>query len=75
MVKMQVFELLTALALFDAQGHHLALDALDHYKVTTQITLHFKGLRRPNLSLIVFEDILTCLWSECVSAPHQAQRC
>uniref|UniRef100_G3PKQ5 Inverted formin 2 n=1 Tax=Gasterosteus aculeatus TaxID=69293 RepID=G3PKQ5_GASAC len=32
MVKMQVFELLTALALFDAQGHHLALDALDHYK-------------------------------------------
>lgn len=32
MVKMQVFELLAALALFDPQGHHLALDALDHYK-------------------------------------------
>lgn len=33
MVKMQVFELLAALTLFDPQGHHLALDALDHYKV------------------------------------------
>ncbi|KAM8832852.1 inverted formin-2-like isoform 2-T3 [Spinachia spinachia] len=32
MVKMQVFELLAALALFDPQGHHMALDALDHYK-------------------------------------------
>lgn len=32
MVKMQVFELLAAVALFDPQGHHLALDALDHYK-------------------------------------------
>ena len=34
MVKMQVFELLAALALFDPQGHHLGLDALDHYKVS-----------------------------------------
>lgn len=33
MVKMQVFELLAALTLFDPQGHHLALDALNHYKV------------------------------------------
>ncbi|XP_045916501.1 inverted formin-2-like isoform X2 [Micropterus dolomieu] len=32
MVKMQVFELLAALALFAHQGLHLALDALDHYK-------------------------------------------
>ncbi|XP_019122204.2 inverted formin-2-like isoform X2 [Larimichthys crocea] len=32
MVKMQVFELLAALVLFDPQGHHLGLDALDHYK-------------------------------------------
>ncbi|XP_071393671.1 inverted formin-2-like, partial [Centroberyx affinis] len=32
MVKMQVFELLAALSLFDPQGHHLALDALEHYK-------------------------------------------
>ncbi|XP_044024188.1 inverted formin-2-like isoform X2 [Siniperca chuatsi] len=32
MVKMQVFELLAALALFDPQGLNLALDALDHYK-------------------------------------------
>ncbi|KAF1377084.1 hypothetical protein PFLUV_G00218260 [Perca fluviatilis] len=32
MVKMQVFELLAALALFDPQGHRLALDALQHYK-------------------------------------------
>ncbi|XP_029903596.1 inverted formin-2-like isoform X2 [Myripristis murdjan] len=32
MVKMQVFELLAALSLFDPHGHHLALDALEHYK-------------------------------------------
>uniref|UniRef100_A0A672ZRM1 Inverted formin 2 n=1 Tax=Sphaeramia orbicularis TaxID=375764 RepID=A0A672ZRM1_9TELE len=32
MVKMQVFEILAAVALFDLQGHRLALDALDHYK-------------------------------------------
>lgn len=34
MVKMQVFELLAALALFDSRGHDLSLDALDHYRVT-----------------------------------------
>ncbi|XP_008295303.1 inverted formin-2-like [Stegastes partitus] len=32
MVKMQVFELLAALTLFDPQGHLLVLDALDSYK-------------------------------------------
>ncbi|XP_056150224.1 inverted formin-2-like [Lampris incognitus] len=32
MVKRQVFELLAALSLFDPRGHHLALDALEHYK-------------------------------------------
>ncbi|XP_072218702.1 inverted formin-2-like isoform X2 [Leuresthes tenuis] len=32
MVKMQVFELLAALALFDPQGCHLTLDAFDRYK-------------------------------------------
>ncbi|XP_071323480.1 inverted formin-2-like isoform X2 [Trachinotus anak] len=32
MVKMQVFELLAALALFDPQGHRLALEAFDSYK-------------------------------------------
>ena len=34
MVKMQVFDLLAALALFDPLGHHLGLEALDHYKVS-----------------------------------------
>lgn len=34
MVKMQVFELLAALALFDPLGRDLDLDALDHYKVS-----------------------------------------
>ncbi|XP_027895247.1 inverted formin-2-like isoform X6 [Xiphophorus couchianus] len=33
MVKMQVFELLAALALFDPQGRHLTLDAFENYKV------------------------------------------
>ncbi|XP_077587365.1 inverted formin-2-like isoform X2 [Stigmatopora nigra] len=32
MVKMQVFDLLAALSMFSTDGHHLALDALDHYK-------------------------------------------
>ncbi|XP_075963774.1 inverted formin-2-like isoform X1 [Anarhichas minor] len=32
MVKKQVFELLAALSVFSADGHRLALDALDHYK-------------------------------------------
>ncbi|KAG9344839.1 hypothetical protein JZ751_010528 [Albula glossodonta] len=32
MVKMQVFELLAALCMFSADGHGLALDALEHYK-------------------------------------------
>ena len=33
MVKKQVFELLAALSMFSSDGHRLALDALDHYKV------------------------------------------
>lgn len=33
MVKMQLFQLLAALAVFDPRGHHLAFDALDNYKV------------------------------------------
>ncbi|KAK0144004.1 Inverted formin-2 [Merluccius polli] len=32
MVKMQVFELLAAVTLFDHHGHRLILDALEHYK-------------------------------------------
>ncbi|XP_010774406.1 inverted formin-2 isoform X2 [Notothenia coriiceps] len=37
MVKKQVFDLLAALSVFSADGHRLALDALDHYKgVKTQ---------------------------------------
>uniref|UniRef100_A0A674C3K2 Inverted formin 2 n=1 Tax=Salmo trutta TaxID=8032 RepID=A0A674C3K2_SALTR len=37
MVKMQVFELLAALTMFNPQGHHLVMDALDHYKVSVKI--------------------------------------
>lgn len=33
MVKKQVFELLAALCMYSPEGHALALDALDHYKV------------------------------------------
>lgn len=33
MVKKQVFELLAALCIYSPEGHALALDALDHYKV------------------------------------------
>lgn len=34
MVKKQVFELLAALCIYSPEGHALALDALDHYKVS-----------------------------------------
>lgn len=34
MVKKQLFELLAALSMFSADGHRLALDALDHYKAS-----------------------------------------
>lgn len=34
MVKKQVFELLAALCIYSPEGHMLALDALDHYKVS-----------------------------------------
>lgn len=36
MVKKQVFDLLAALSVFSADGHRLALDALEHYKVTDE---------------------------------------
>lgn len=35
MVKKQLFELLAALSVFSAEGHRLALDALDHYKASS----------------------------------------
>ncbi|XP_030260173.1 inverted formin-2-like [Sparus aurata] len=41
MVKMQVFDLLAALALFDPLGHHLGLDALDHYKIVKKQQYRF----------------------------------
>lgn len=34
MVKKQVFELLAVLSMFSTDGHRLALDSLDHYKVS-----------------------------------------
>jgi len=33
MIKKQVFELLSALCLYSNQGHQLAIDALENYKV------------------------------------------
>ncbi len=36
-VKKQVFELLSALCVYNAEGYNRALEALDHYKV-----LHFE---------------------------------
>lgn len=37
MVKKQVFELLAALCIYSPEGHALALDALDHYKVSGRV--------------------------------------
>lgn len=38
---MQVFELLSALSVYSEEGHGLALDALNHYKVRTSCSLVF----------------------------------
>ena len=38
-VKKQVFELLSALCVYNAEGYSRALEALDHYKVTARIFL------------------------------------
>ena len=44
MIKKQVFELLSALCLYSNQGHKLAIDALENYKVSLRhedvISLH-----------------------------------
>ena len=50
MVKMQVFELLAALSLFSPQGYHLALDALDYYKVRPLFCLDALKIQRLLLS-------------------------
>ena len=33
LVKVQVFQLLSALSVYSQEGHELALDALEHHKV------------------------------------------
>lgn len=43
MVKKQVFELLAALCIYSPEGHALALDALDHYKVSAQVAGAWAG--------------------------------
>lgn len=37
-VKKQVFELLSALCVYNAEGYDRALDALEHYKVSSTYT-------------------------------------
>lgn len=43
MVKKQVFELLAALCIYSPEGHALALDALDHYKVSDHVAGAWAG--------------------------------
>ncbi|XP_067895130.1 inverted formin-2-like isoform X2 [Heterodontus francisci] len=40
-VKKQVFELLAALSIYSLEGHHLALDALEHYKTVKRQQYRF----------------------------------
>lgn len=47
MVKMQIFEVLSAMCVYSRNGYHLTLDALERYKVGQAITL----LRRDVISL------------------------
>ena len=39
-VKKQVFELLSALCVYNAEGYNRALEALEHYKVHTVLSAH-----------------------------------
>ena len=51
-VKKQVFELLSALCVYNAEGYSRALEALDHYKVT-ELSEREQKMRR-NLKAIWF---------------------
>lgn len=39
-IKKQVFELLSALCVYNVDGYNRALDALEHYKVCGHVLLH-----------------------------------
>jgi hypothetical protein len=41
-VKRQVFELLSALCVYSAEGYNRALEALEHYKTSTRQRYRFK---------------------------------
>lgn len=58
MVKKQVFELLAALSIFSAEGHRLALDALDHYKASKT---NASATCSPALELVQINRFLTHL--------------
>ena len=55
MVKKQVFELLAALSMFSSDGYRLALDALDHYKVSAVLWDNTSGIA---CSMIFFYDVI-----------------
>ncbi|KAM6953928.1 LOW QUALITY PROTEIN: inverted formin-2-like [Aplochiton taeniatus] len=68
MVKMQVFELLAALGMFHTRGHHLALDALEHYKSVKTQQYRFSVI----MSELQITDNCSPTWSPSLSVVNVA---
>jgi hypothetical protein len=54
-VKKQVFELLSALCVYNAEGYNRALEALDYYKVSLTLSVTLKCALSPH-TLIQYSE-------------------
>ncbi|XP_068701516.1 inverted formin-2-like isoform X1 [Montipora foliosa] len=61
MIKKQVFELLSALCLYSSQGHQLAIDALENYKLTKGQRYRFSLIINELKNAEVVPYMTTCL--------------
>ncbi|CAH3198914.1 unnamed protein product [Porites evermanni] len=61
MIKKQVFELLSALCLYSNQGHKLAIDALENYKLTKGQRYRFSLVINELKNAEVIPYMTTCL--------------
>lgn len=63
-MKKQVFELLSAVCVYSFRGHHLAVDALQHYKVRKRILT--QTLITPLVSMAIEHVIVLFLKSRII---------
>ena len=67
LVKVQVFQLLSALSVYSQEGHALALDALEHHKVTPSHTC-------PSYTLYMYETGFFLFVTEALWASASVQQ-